>query len=113
MRLNNKRTIFVYFIGALMNFFFLHHFYTQNTVLIVIFLSSIALNQFILVWMGLNISRNSIGMGGVSFAIISKMLILIGGFYVAMGYSDKSTIFLISSYIFQLIILILSIKRIT
>ena len=71
------------------------------------------LNQIILTWMGLNISKSAIGMGGVFFAIISKMLILMAGFYVAMSYSDKSTIFLISSYIFQLIILILSIKRIT
>lgn len=115
MRLNSRSNIslIIYLIALILNAAFLNITYSNNIPVILLFLTSVAVNHFILFYISKKINENDINFAVVSVGVMAKLFILLLGFFVAMSYSDKSVIFLVSAYIFQLIILVLSITRIT
>ncbi len=115
MRLNSRFNIslIIYLIALILNAAFLNITYSNNIPVILLFLTSVAANHFILFYISKKINENDINFAVVSVGVMAKLFILLLGFFVAMSYSDKSVIFLVSAYIFQLIILVLSITRIT
>ena len=115
MRLNSNKVVLVavYFAALLGNAIYLNAFYTSNLFVIAVFILSILFNQVTLLYITYKINQNDLNYAVASVGILFKLFILLVGFFIAMGHSDKSTLFLVGSYIFQLIILVLSITRIT
>lgn len=114
MRLNNKVfAITIYFAALIANFSFLMKTLETPIWVLVVFIMAILMNHTVLAFIASKINQNDINYSVVAVGVLGKLFVLLFGFFIAMSHTDKSSIFLVGSYIFQLIILVLSITRIT
>ncbi len=114
MQIKNNFHVFRYTIFSLINICFLIYFFGLHQLAnIFSFYICLILNQYFLI-IGLadllEISKNSVFPSWLSLML--KLLILIFAFWWGMKKLPGSIVFLIGSYIFQLIILVISTKRI-
>ena len=115
MQIRNSLYIKRYVLGTFLNFFILLiFFYPDNIKVYIFFVLCILLNQFFLhqfglKFLGLTSSRSFIP---APLLVVSKFLALILAFMYALKFAPHSVHFLVLSYIFQLIILVISTKRV-
>ena len=115
MQIKDSLYINRYSIGTLVNIIFL--LYTigfESVIYLAIFFMCILLNQLFLIMFGIDL----VGLKKINFILptpllgVLKLLILILAFYIGLEFMSDKIVFLVISYIFQLIILVLSTKRI-
>ena len=115
MQLNSEFSINRYIIGTILNLniaFFM--FEPHELVTVAIFFLTVLANQYclyILVLGMLGYIKTKFRIP-VPFYGFFKLVVIIFGFYYAMGKLDNKLLFLVFIYIFQLIILVLSNKRV-
>ena len=111
MLLSSKMNLLWYLLGTIANFLQFFILRSGDWKIWIIFLIGILLNQLILFKVLGKIVRGYGNWFIVTLGVIGKLFFVLAAFFVALNFSEIPTAFLIYSYIFQLIILIFSIKR--
>ncbi len=115
MQLKSKIHVNRYLIGTTVNVLLIGYvFPIESYIVIFTFFCSVLLNQYFLAVIVADVTgvEKNTGLIPTSVCTVLKLLTLLLGFYYAMSNTVKMEFFLVSIYIFQLIILVISTKRI-
>jgi|SaaInlStandDraft_5_1057022.scaffolds.fasta_scaffold50302_3 hypothetical protein len=115
MQIKNKLNLKRYAIGTIANISIVFLvFGSENLLVGLLFLTCVVLNQFILAVIVADATGIETNTSIVPVPLLAglKLFLLIGAFYFAMSNTVGKELFLILIYIFQLINLVLSIKRV-
>ncbi len=115
MQIRNKIHIGKYLIGTILNVLqSLYFFAAKDYPVLVLFYVTVLVNQYFLVIFAadfLGVEENKTMLPTSIYGIL-KLVVIIFGFYYAMSNTENMEVFLVLTYIFQLIILVLSTKRV-
>lgn len=115
MQIKNKINRKKYLIGTSLNIILISQVFTNPNILVgLVFLMCVIVNQFLLAIVVSDLTGvdKNYSIMPTWLAGILKLLVLLCGFYYAMSSTVEKELFLVLIYIFQLIILVLSIKRV-
>lgn len=104
-----------YLFGTILNYLLTTIYFKDQSLLVVaLFFICMLLNHYFLILFGLKLLKLKTFKWNIPawFYAVIKITLLVAGFYMALSTLGKNSIYVLITYIFQLIILVISIKRV-